>query len=61
MKTQLLLVTTWILTLLVLNSDAAVNRTKCTDNDKVNTVKQEIQRFYCTVVKIYDDIQTVRI
>jgi len=58
MKAQLLLMTSWILILLAQNSVATVNRTKCSDDG--NNVKQEIQKFYCIAIKLYDDIVTVR-
>jgi len=59
-KAQLLLMTSWMLILLAQNSVATANanRTKCSDDD--NNVKQKIQKLYCTAIKIYDDIVTVR-
>ena len=58
MKAQLLLMTSWMLILQAQNSVATVNRTKCSDDD--NNVKREIQKFYCTAIKIHDNVTTVR-
>ena len=59
MKYQSLLKISWMFILLAVNSEAATNRTKCISGDD-STVKKETQKFYCTAVQIFDDIQTVR-
>ena len=59
MKYQSFLKISWMLILLAPNSEAATNRTNCIDGDD-STVKKETQKFYCTAVQIFDDIQTVR-
>ena len=62
MKTQLLLTVGVIYSLtasLALRSEAVTKKTNCTVVG--STAKQEIQKFYCTVVKLYDEILMVRI
>ena len=62
MKTQLLLTFGVILcsltASLALRSETVTKKTNSTVVD--NTAKQEIQKFYCTIVKFYDEILTVR-
>ena len=59
MKYQPLFKISWMLILLALNSEAATNKTNYIGGDD-STVKKETQKFYCTAVQIFDDIQTVR-
>ncbi|XP_065910559.1 uncharacterized protein [Dysidea avara] len=62
MKTQLLLTVGVIYSLtasLALRSEAVTKKTNCTVVG--STAKQEIQKFYCTVVKLYDEILMIKL
>ncbi|XP_065900268.1 uncharacterized protein [Dysidea avara] len=56
---QLLVTINVILISFTLRSEATTNRTNCTVED--DTVKQGIQKFYCTAVKVYDELETTKL
>jgi len=57
---QLLLTITVVVMSFVLRSEAATNRTDCGVVED-NIVKQGIQKFYCTAVKVHDELEAVSI
>ena len=56
---QLLFTLNVILVSFTLRSEAVTNKINCTVEDDI--VKQEIQKFYCIAVKVYDELETVSI
>ena len=56
---QLLFTLNVILISFTLRSEAVTNKLNCTVEDDI--VKQEIQKFYCIAVKVYDELETVSI
>ncbi|XP_065900248.1 uncharacterized protein [Dysidea avara] len=56
---QLLVTINVILISFTLRSEATTNRTNCTVEDDI--VKQGIQKFYCTAVKVYDELETTKL
>jgi len=59
MISQLLFTLNVVIISFALSEAASNKRTNCTVED--NTVEEEIQKFYCTAVKVYDELETVSI
>jgi len=58
---KLLLTLNVIAMLFVISEATTNNRTTCAVDHEDNIVKQEIQKFYCTAVELYDELETVSI
>ncbi|XP_065900246.1 uncharacterized protein [Dysidea avara] len=56
---QLLFTINVILISFTLRSEAVTNKINCTVEDDI--VKQGIQNFYCTAVKVYDELETTKL
>ncbi|XP_065900247.1 uncharacterized protein [Dysidea avara] len=56
---QLLFTLNVILISFTLRSEAVTNKLNCTVEDDI--VKQEIQKFYCIAVKVYDELETTKL